>query len=257
MRIIRYICLIMVIFSIGCVRHNRTDTNREIKVSAAISLKDAFTEIGILYENRNGIRVIYNFGASGVLQKQIEAAAPVDIFASASEKQMNELSTKDLIDQESRRDFAKNRLVLIVPNDSPLKLSSFEDLNSREIKRIAIGNPKTVPVGQYSYQLLENLKILSGVKERIIEAENVRQVLDYVMRGEVDAGIVYASDIIVAKGRVQVAIEAPLDKHDPIIYPIAVIKDSKEKEASRKFIDLLLSEEGQAILKNYQFKGIR
>ena len=171
---------------------------KEILVSAAISLKNAFEEIGALYEKQTGVRARFNLGASGLLQKQIETGAPVDVFASAGAKQMDDLQAAGFILAETRRDFARNELVLVVPAESQLPIHSFADLARPEAARIAIGSPKTVPAGQYAQETLTSLKIWDRIQPRLVLAENVRQVLDYVSRGEVEAGLVYASDVAVA-----------------------------------------------------------
>src|SRR5512136_94773 len=137
---------------------------KEILVSAAISLKNAFEEIGRLYEKKTGVRVRFNLGASGLLQKQIESGAPVDIFASAGEKQMDELQAKGLIFADTRRNFARNELVLVIPENSKLPIRSFTDLARPEVARIAIGNPKTVPAGQYAEEALNRLKLWDKVQ---------------------------------------------------------------------------------------------
>jgi molybdate transport system substrate-binding protein len=228
----------------------------DLTVSAAVSLKDAFNEIAGLYEKRNGAKIHFNYGASGVLQKQIESGAPADVFASAGAKQMDDLAAKDLIVQDSRKDFAGNSLVLIVPAKGTT-VSSFADLANPSVKKVAVGNPKTVPAGQYTEQTLNRLKLLPPIQPKLIFAEDVRQVLDYVVRDEVEAGIVYASDALTASGRVKVVAHAPDDSHDPILYPIAMVKDSKQQEAARKLIDLVLSSEGQAILVKHGFLAIK
>ncbi|MER3447060.1 MAG: molybdate ABC transporter substrate-binding protein [Candidatus Dadabacteria bacterium] len=228
-----------------------------ITVAAAISLKDAFSDIGRIFESRTGTRVVFNFGASGILQKQIEGGAPVDVFASAGEKQINELESKGLIIQETRRDFARNTLVLIVPIDSKLNIHSFDDLVNPNLRRLAIGNPKTVPAGEYSRQLLINMKLWEGLQSKLILAEDVRQVLIYVTRGDVDAGMVYASDVFIAQGKVAMRARAPEALHDPILYPIAVIKGSSKGQLARDFVDLILSPDGQNILRKYGFLSIK
>jgi molybdate transport system substrate-binding protein len=231
--------------------------NNEIVVSAAISLKDAFQEIRGIYEARTGTRINFNFGASGILQKQIEGGAPVDVFASAGEKQMDELDASGLIVRETRSDFARNLLVLVVPIDSQLKIDSFEDFKCPQIKRIAIGNPKTVPAGQYAKQLLANMKLWNELQPKLILAENVRQVLDYVLREEVEAGIIYASDAISAGSKVKTSAQAPERLHDPIHYTIAVIKESQEKEAANQLVNIVLSSEGQLILSKHGFLNLK
>ena len=162
----------------------------EIIVSAAISLKEGFTEIGSLYERQSGNRVTFSFGSSGELEKQIEAGAPVDVFASAGQREMDQLQAKGMVEPGSRANFARNRLVLIVPSDSTLRLHSVSELTNPDVKKIAIGNPKTVPAGLYSHELFDNIKIASQVESRLVFGENVRQVLEYVARGEADAGLV-------------------------------------------------------------------
>ena len=226
---------------------------KEIIVSAASSLRNAFEEIGAVYEKQTGIKPNFNFAASGVLQQQIEAGAPVDVFASAAQQQMDTLEKKGLLLDETRKDFTGNSLVLIAPADSKLKINSFQDLIDAKVGRIAIGNPKTVPAGQYAQDSLTALKLWDKLQPRFIPAENVRQVLDYVSRDEVDAGLVYASDAAIAEGKIKVVAEAPKGSHEAIIYPIAVLKDSANSEASVKFIDLTLSKTGEAILAKYGF----
>jgi len=228
--------------------------NRLIVVGAAISLKESFSELGSIYEQRTGTKVTFTFGASGELEKQIEAGAPVDVFASASEKEMDELQAKNLIARASRADFARNSLVLVVPVGSKLEVQSFSDLEKPSVTKIAIGNPKTVPAGQYAEQLLRNTQIWPKIDSRLILAENVRQVLDYVARGEVDAGIVYATDVQVAQGRVSVAARAADGDYSPILYPLAVIRDSANANAAKAFVDLVLSPEGIQILKKHGFQ---
>jgi molybdate transport system substrate-binding protein len=230
---------------------------REILVSAAISLKNSFEEIGALYEKQTGVQARFNFGASGLLQQQIEAGAPVDIFASASKKQMDDLQAHGLVLAKTRRDFAANSLVLIVPADSKLRIHDFSGLSHAAISRLAIGNPKTVPAGQYSEEALKNLKLWNRLQSRIILAENVRQVMDYVVRGEVDAGLVYSSDTPIVQGKISIAAQAPKGSHSAIVYPIAVMRDSANSQAARRFIDLALSPAGQAILKKHGFFGAK
>ncbi len=254
--------VLLVLLLAGCDSTNHAppgDAPRaggELIVSAAASLKDAFNEIGRLYESRNPTKVRFNFGASGVLQKQIESAAPADVFASAGARQMDELAARGLIDQASRKDFVRNVLVLVVPADSSAGIRSFSDLSNPQVSKVAAGNPKTVPAGQYTEQALTRMNLLPQLRPKLVLAEDVRQVLDYVVRGEVQAGVVYASDAFSAGGKVRVAARAPEDSHDPILYPIAVVKESRQREAAQKFVDLVVSSEGQNILTRYGFIGV-
>ena len=225
----------------------------EIIISAAASLRNAFEEIGAIYEKQTGVRARFNFAASGVLQQQIESGAPVDVFASAAKQQMDSIEKKGLLLDGTRQDFTGNSLVLITPADSRLKLNSFQDLADAKVGRIAIGNPKTVPAGQYARDSLTALKLWDKLQARFIPAESVRQVLDYVSRGEVEAGLVYASDAAIAEGKIRIASMAPKGSHEEIIYPIAVIRDSKNNDAAKKFIDLTRSKTGRDILEKYGF----
>jgi molybdate transport system substrate-binding protein len=224
-----------------------------ITVSAAISLKNAFEEIGRLYEAKQGVKVSFNFGASGDLMKQIAGGAPVDVFASAAQKDMDEADKQGFIVSASRADIAANSVVLIVPMDAKTPLRSFDGLIAEDIKKIAIGNPKTVPAGRYAEEVFNYYKILPAIKDRFVFTENVRQVLDYVARGEVDAGIVYATDAAARPKETKIITTAPEASHNPVRYPIAVVKASKAPEMAQQFITLVTSEEGQAILRKYGF----
>jgi len=248
----------LLLFSILSCGPNRpgSSTSNELTVSAAVSLRDAFNEIADLYEKRNGSKIHFNYGASGALQKQIETGAPADVFASAGAKQMDDLAAKDFIVPDSRKDFARNSLVLVVPA-TVTAVSSFGDLTNPSVKKVAVGNPKTVPAGQYTEQTLNKLGLLPAIQSKLIFAEDIRQVLDYVVRDEVDAGVVYSSDALSAGDKIRVVVRAPDDSHDPILYPIAIVNDSKQQEAARKFIDLVLGSEGQAILVRHGFLAMK
>jgi len=228
----------------------------ELTISAAVSLKDTFNEIAALNEQRTGTKIHFNFGASGTLQKQIESGAPVDVFASAGARQMDELVAKDFIVAGTRADFTRNSLVLIVPAKGT-NVGSFSDLTKPAVSKVAVGNPKTVPAGQYTDQAFNRMKLLPQIQPKLIFAEDVRQVLDYVVREEVEAGVVYSSDAFSAGDKVKVVARAADDSHDPILYPIAVVKGSAQTEAARKFIDLVLSADGQAILVKHGFLAVR
>lgn len=239
-----------------CFTGSSRGNDNEILVSAAASLKDAFREISSKFEKSANVKVRFNFAASGILQKQIEAGAPVDVFASAGEKQMDALEAKHLLAESTRRNFARNELVLVIPRDEPNQFASFADLTGPRMKRLAIGNPKTVPAGRYAEQLLRNLALWEALEPRFVFGEDVRQVLDYVARGEVAAGIVYATDVILAKEKVAIAARAPEDSHELIVYPIAVIKASRNVAVARRFIEFVLSEDGQEVLRKYGFQPV-
>jgi len=233
---------------------------QELTLSVAISMKEAVTEVGRRFvETRPRLTLRYNFGSSGELQKQIEAGAPVDLFISAAGRQMDELEREGFILPETRRAFARNVLTVIKPADSRLDLSKPADLLDPRVGKIAIGNPKTVPVGQYAEESLRTLGLWDRVRPRLVFAENVRQVLEYVSRGEVDAGFVYTTDVAVRSDRVREAFRPPEDTYHPVIYPAAVVTASRHAEIARALIDLLASREGQAILSRFGFRpaGVR
>jgi molybdate transport system substrate-binding protein len=233
------------------------ESTTEITVSAAISLKNAFEEIGKIYESRNtAFKVVFNFGASGDLMAQIKGGAPVDVFASAALKDMDELDRDGLIVRDTRTNFVANTVVLIAPSRSKIALSSFEDLKRPEVMKIAVGNPKTVPAGRYTEETFQYYRISDKINKKLVFAENVRQVLDYVARNEVDAGVVYSTDAMVRQQEVKIVMTAPEDSHKPIIYPIAVIKGTKSENAARAFISLVTSDEGGKILSTFGFKPI-
>jgi len=226
----------------------------EITVSAAISLKNAFEDIAKVFQERNpGAKVLFNFGASGDLARQIEAGAPVDVFASAARKDMDDIDGKGLVASNSRKNFAGNAVVLIKPANSNIPISSIEDLKRKEVGKIAIGNPKTVPAGRYAEEVLRHFNLQETLKKKLIFSENVRQVLDYVARGEVDAGLVYSTDAMVRLKEVKVVMKVPEGSHQPVVYPIGVIKGTKEEALSKTFVDLVLSQDGQKILNKYGF----
>lgn len=231
---------------------------KELTVSAAISLKNAFEEIGKLYEAKSkGVKVVFNFGASGDLVRQIEGGAPVDVFASAAQKDMDDIEKKGLAVPGSRVDFAGNSVVLVIPSNTRVQIRSFEDLQSDVIKKIAAGNPKTVPAGRYAEEVFIFYQILPTIKDKLVYSENVRQVLDYVARGEVDAGVVYSTDTMVKAKDIRIVETAPNDSHRPIIYPIAAIKGTKSEALAREFISVVTAQEGQTILEKYGFKLIK
>jgi molybdate transport system substrate-binding protein len=227
---------------------------QEVIFSAAISMKDAVEELGRTFAgSRPGLILRYNVGSSGELQKQIEAAAPVDLFISAAQRQMDELQQKNLILVGSRRNFARNVLTVIKPSQSKLDLSKPADLLDPRVSKIAVGNPKTVPVGQYSEESLRALGLWDRLQPKLVFAENVRQVLDYVARGEVDAGFVYTTDAAIRRDHVVEAFRPAEDTYRPVIYPVAIVAASKHQAVAQGFIDLLVGKEGQSVLVRFGF----
>jgi molybdate transport system substrate-binding protein len=227
----------------------------ELTLSVAISLKDVIEELGRRFAHaRPGVALHSNFGASGDLQKQIEAGAPVDVFISAATSQMDQLERRGLVLAASRRAFAKNALTVVTPPDSNVDLTRAEDLLDDRVRRIVIGNPRTVPAGQYAEESLRALGLWDRLQSRLVFAENVRQALDYVARGEVDAGWVYVTDALSRRGRVNEAFRPPEDTYRPVIYPAAVVKDTKHAALAQAFVALLTSDDGRAALRRFGFQ---
>ncbi len=215
-----------------------SDVPIELNISAAASLKDALLELQPLFEAKNDIVLIFNFAASGTLQKQIEEGAPADIFISAATKQMEALKDQGLIAEDSLKDFLSNSIVLIASDEAKDRIRKLDELTNDNINRISIGTPDSVPAGAYAKESMENLGIWDSVESKIIFAKDVRQVLTYVETGEVDAGIVYSSDAALLKKGVIVG-EFPAESHKPIIYPLGIIKECKNMEEAKKFITFL------------------
>ena len=223
-------------------------------VSAAISLKDVLTKLAPDFEKKNEpLKILFNFAASGPLRAQIEGGAPVDVFISAAASDMDKLSQQKMIVESSRINLVANHLVLIVNRKQPLVLSDLRDLTNSKVQRIAIGNPATVPAGQYAKDTLTYYKIYDQLTNKLILGENVRQVLDYVARGEVDCGFVYATDALIEKA-VAVAREIPDNAHKPIIYPAAVINSARDATLAGQFLKFLQEPGSTRTFKEYGFE---
>ena len=221
----------------------------EMTVSAAASLTDAFTELKGLFEQQNKkLTVNTNFAASNPLLKQLQEGAPVDVFATADQATMDKAAEAKVIDPATRKTFALNDLVLIVPKDAK-KPADLADL--KNFKRIALGNPESVPAGRYTQAALTTAGLWESLAPQYIHGESVRQVLDYVAKGEVDAGFVYRTDALKMADKVEVVMN--VEGHDPVSYPIAVATTGKNAKMGQKFLDFVLSEEGQAVLGKYGF----
>jgi len=230
----------------------------EITVSAAISLKNTFEEIGKIFEEKHPrTKVRFNFGASGDLARQIEAGAPVDVFASAAQKDMDDIDQKGLITSGTRMNFAGNSVVLVKPGMSQIRMELFEDLRKPEVKKIVIGNPKSVPAGRYAEEVLKYLNLWEAVRDKLVLAEHVRQALDYVARNEVDAAMVYSTDAMIRPREVRIVTNAPDRSHQPIVYPIGIVKGSKNQSLAKEFVAFVLSPEGKNLLKKYGFETVK
>jgi molybdate transport system substrate-binding protein len=216
-----------------------------LTISVAASVKDAILGAEDAYRRDHPtVDFRNNFGSSGILAREIEEGAPVDLFLSAASRPMDELEAKGLIAHGTRRNLRGNSLVLIAPRDS--RLQDFQGLADRSVRIIAIGDPASVPAGEYGQQTLAALHLLDRLHPKLVLAGNARQVLAYVETGNADAGIVYATDAR-SSSRVRMVAVAPDSLHAPIIYPVAVIKASRNEREARDFIEYLGSHAAQAI----------
>ena len=244
--------LLVSAFLIVSVSTTSTAFAADLTVSAAASLTNAFKEIGAAFEAGNpGSRVRLNFGASGALLQQIANGAPVDVFASADQETMDQAQKQGLVDAATRADFVRNTLVVVVPGDSKQMANALPDLRSGRFKRIAIGQPASVPVGRYTRTVLEQAGLWSAIEPKMIAAQSVRQALDYVARGEVDAGFVYATDAAIMPGKVRVLFTVPT--RTPILYPIAALKSARERALAQRFVQFVASPASRAVLARYGF----
>lgn len=222
-------------------------------IAAAASLQNALEEIDPIFERANsGVAVNYNFAASGPLQQQIEQGAPVDVFISAATTQMETLQNKNLILTDTRRNLLTNNLVLIVPGNSTLGITNFRQLTNSNVKRISVGEPRSVPAGRYAEEVFSKLGISEQVRSKLVYGNSVRSVLGAVESGNADAGIVYVTDAKISDRVKQVA-TAPSNLHSPIVYPIAVIKASRNQQSARAYIQFLRNKQAQDIFKKYGF----
>jgi len=228
---------------------------QELTISAAASLTDGLAQIEKDYKAvKPGIKLIFNYGASGTLQQQIEQGAPVDLFISAGKAQMDALETKKLIVSETRADLLGNELVLIVGKNNT-SITSVQDLIRPQVSKVSIGTPEIAPAGKYSQEALTALNLWNPLQTKLVPAKDVRQVLTYVETGNVDAGLVYLSD---SKGsdKVKVAAVIPGNSHKPIVYPAAVLSDSKNKEAAEDFLHYLEGPQAQQVFAEYGFRAM-
>lgn len=230
----------------------KAQASQEVVIAAAASLTDALTEIGKAYQKQYpNVKLNFNFGSSGTLQKQIENGAPIDIFIAAADANMNELAAQKLIDGSTRRNLASNRLVLIVPRDSKIKPRRFKDVLRPAISHIAIGGP-AVPAGMRAEEVFRKLGIWQKVLAKAVRGKDVREVLTQVEIGNAEAGVVYASDAAISD-KVRVVAMAPTTMHKPIRYPIAVLMSSKQKTRATNFVRFLSLPAAKQILKRYKF----
>ena len=224
----------------------------EVTVFAAASLTDSLKEIAATYEKQSNDKIVFNFGASSTLARQIEAGAPADLFFSADEAKMDGLEKKGLILKETRQSRLSNSLVIVVAAAGGAAIESPKDLATDKVKRLALAEPKTVPAGIYAKEYLQKQNVWSAVERKVIPTENVRAALAAVEAGNVEAGIVYKTDAAISK-KVKVAYEVPVQDSPAIRYPMAVVKEAKQPEAAKKFLQYLGSRDAATVFERFGF----
>ena len=209
-------------------------------------------ELASRYEKQTGDVVLFNLGASSMLARQIQEGAPADLFISADELKMDELQQRGLIVKRSRRSILSNTLVIVVPSDSSLKISSAKDLADPSIRNVAVAEPQSVPAGIYAKEYLRKLKVWDRITYKLVPTDNVRSALAAVESGNVEAGIVYKTDALISRA-VKIAFEIPRAEGPRISYPAAVLADSNQKAAAQRFLDYLQSEPAGEVFRRYGF----
>lgn len=228
---------------------------QDLVVFAAASLQNAFQEVGQAYQQKTGRRVKFSFAASSALARQIEQGAPASIFASADEKWMDFLQERKLIVNETRRSLLGNRLVLVVPAASTIKVDLKANFDFKKLLgadgRWVTGDPSNVPVGRYAQEALTKLGVWDFAQTRLVRAENVRVALAFVERGEVAAGVVYETDAAISQ-KVRVAGVFPADSYTPVTYPVALVAKN-DSPAACEFLQFLDGPEAREVYKKFGF----
>lgn len=229
----------------------------EIHVSAAASLTDCMNELKQMYESEHqGVAITCNYASSGALQQQIEQGAPADLFFSAGKKQMTALQDKQLMAEDTVSDMLENKVVLITPKEGGQTLADFQALKEDSVKKIAVGDAASVPVGQYTEEIFEHLHLQDVLKDKLVSMSDVRAVLSAVETGNADAGIVYETDAKISE-KVQICCQAPSGSHAQVIYPIGLTVEGAKSQAAQDFLAFLKSEPAQQIFIQYGFTPVQ
>jgi len=239
--------LLVLMTAAGC----RKAQSPVLTVSIAASLQQAMVEAEAAYVREHGaVEFRNNFGASGALAREIEQGAPVDLFISAGAKPMDQIAGEGLLLTNSRTNLLRNSLVMIVSQGSTVR--SVSQLTDPGVRLVALGDPASVPAGQYGRQTLESLHLFERLRPKLVLGKDVRQVLTYIETGDADAGFVYATDAVLSS-KVRVAAVIPEGLHDPIVYPVAAVKGSHDEATARAFSAFLHSASAKAIFVRYGF----
>ena len=247
-----YLLILLLSFACLCIGCS----GEQLVIFGAMSLTDALTEVSQRFGEAQNIKVYCNLAGSSTLQRQIEKGAPADVFISASPKQMDALQGKGLIYEDSRRAILKNRLVLVVPINSPLTMTNVGLLAQSSIRRIAIGEPNSVPAGIYGREALTYLGVWTAIQPKLIPSADVRSTLAYVESGEVDVGIVYQTDAAISK-KTSITYQFPDSSHSPIVYPAAVLRNTRHKNLAQAFLQYLQAPEAATIFEKHGFSVVK
>jgi molybdate transport system substrate-binding protein len=246
--------LVLILFCCSVVQ---LQAAKPVYLAAGAGLKDCLNEQIILYKKiAPDVEIIPNYEASGKLQEQINNGAPVDVFISANQEKMNLVETKKLLVKGTRRNLVTNKIVLIVPATGKSPIHCFNCLGSDKLKDkgLAIGDPKVVPAGKYATEIFDYLELTDKIMPKVVFAQNVRAVLTYVAQNEVDAGVVYLTDALIMKDKVEVVAEAPKNSHSPAIFPAAVVATGNNPEGGKAFLQFLFSPEAEKVFKKFGYE---
>lgn len=229
----------------------------ELTVSAAASLTDALKEIQQTYAAQHPhVRLNFNFGASGALQRQIEQGAPVDLFLSAATKNMKALVEQQLVDADQQKGLLSNELVAVVATDGNISVASAADLSKSAVKNVAIGIPESVPAGNYAKEALTSMKLWDALQPEMVQGKDVRQVLQYVETGNADVGFVYKTDALTTN-KVKIAFTVDPETYTSIQYPVSIVKATKHTKEAKDFYNYLQTKAAIDIFKKYGFSALK
>ncbi|WP_339323619.1 molybdate ABC transporter substrate-binding protein [Paenibacillus sp. FSL W8-0194] len=267
-----FVFALILALATGCGNASKTDANpkaasgsnpaapnaeplskADLTISAAASMTDALEEIKAAYEKSHpNVELNFNFGGSGALQKQIEQGAPADLFLSAAVKNMKPLVEQGLMADGKVKTLLKNELVAVVPADSASPVGSIGDLGKAEVKRIAIGIPESVPAGNYAKEALTNAKLWEPLQPKLVQAKDVRQVLQYVETGNADAGFVYKTDAL-SSSKIGIAFTVDQASYSVVEYPVGIVKATKHAREAEDFYEYLQSQAALDVFVKYGF----
>jgi molybdate transport system substrate-binding protein len=243
-------CLLLAAYIFQSCSSPRDHSQEQINVAAAANLTEAFAAIGKQFTAQTGIRVVYSFGATADLAKQVENGAPFDLFAAADVEHVYGLNDKGLLTSGTVAVYARGRLALWTPPESRLKLSRIEDITSADVERISIAKPDVSPYGRATVEALRALNLWTEVEPKVIYGQNVSQAKQYAATGNAEAAFIPLA--LVKEGEGQY-LEVDERLHQPINQALAVIRSSEKQEAARRFATYVLSPEGQTLLRRYGY----